>query len=111
MAILGTEGALRIGYLRETPLLLMTPNTVAHDTVPYFMERFGIEYRTSTSSGRVTRRNSDNRSRQGDGKQVHPKSVRPNHELQDREGNTTEFVSFVLSARRPSQVSVGSGRA
>lgn len=42
--ILGTEGALRIGYLRETPLLVMTPNTVAHDTVPYFMERFGESY-------------------------------------------------------------------
>jgi inositol 2-dehydrogenase len=42
--ILGTEGALRIGYLRETPLLVMTPNSVAHDTVPYFMERFGESY-------------------------------------------------------------------
>ena len=50
MAILGTEGALRIGYLRETPLLLMTPNTVAHDTVPYFMERFGESYTRQLSN-------------------------------------------------------------
>jgi scyllo-inositol 2-dehydrogenase (NAD+) len=38
--ILGLEGTLRIGYLRETPVMLMTKNSVAHDTVPYFMERF-----------------------------------------------------------------------
>ena len=42
--ILGTQGTLRIGYLRETPVLLMTRNSVAHDTVPYFMERFERAY-------------------------------------------------------------------
>jgi len=42
--LLGTEGTLRIGYLRETPLLVMTKNSVAHDTVPYFMERFAQAY-------------------------------------------------------------------
>jgi scyllo-inositol 2-dehydrogenase (NAD+) len=42
--LLGTEGTLRVGYLRETPLLLMTKNCVAHDTVPYFMERFEKAY-------------------------------------------------------------------
>lgn len=42
--LLGTEGTLRIGYLRETPVLLMTRNSVAHDTVPYFMERFERAY-------------------------------------------------------------------
>jgi inositol 2-dehydrogenase len=42
--LLGTEGTLRIGYLRETPLLMMTKNSVAHDTVPYFMERFAQAY-------------------------------------------------------------------
>jgi inositol 2-dehydrogenase len=42
--LLGTAGTLRIGYLRETPLLVMTPNSVAHDTVPYFMERFAGAY-------------------------------------------------------------------
>jgi scyllo-inositol 2-dehydrogenase (NAD+) len=42
--LLGTEGTLRIGYLRETPVMLMTKNCVAHDTVPYFMERFERAY-------------------------------------------------------------------
>ena len=42
--LLGTEGTVRIGYLRETPILLMTKNSVAHDTVPYFMERFERAY-------------------------------------------------------------------
>ena len=42
--LLGTEGAIRIGYLRETPVLTMTRNRVAHDTVPYFMERFDRAY-------------------------------------------------------------------
>jgi scyllo-inositol 2-dehydrogenase (NAD+) len=42
--LLGTEGTLRIGYLRETPVMLMTKNSVAHDTVPYFMERFERAY-------------------------------------------------------------------
>jgi inositol 2-dehydrogenase len=42
--VLGTEGTVRVGYLRETPMLLMTRNSVAHDTVPYFMERFERAY-------------------------------------------------------------------
>ena len=42
--ILGTEGTLRIGYLRETPLLVLTENQVSHDTVPYFPERFKGAY-------------------------------------------------------------------
>jgi inositol 2-dehydrogenase len=42
--LLGTAGTLRIGYLRETPLLVMTKGSVAHDTVPYFMERFAGAY-------------------------------------------------------------------
>jgi scyllo-inositol 2-dehydrogenase (NAD+) len=42
--LLGTEGTVRVGYLRETPLLTMTKNQVAHDTVPYFMERFERAY-------------------------------------------------------------------
>jgi predicted dehydrogenase len=44
--ILGLEGTLKIGYLRETPVMLMTKNSVAHDTVPYFMERFRDAYTT-----------------------------------------------------------------
>jgi scyllo-inositol 2-dehydrogenase (NAD+) len=42
--LLGTGGTLRIGYLRETPLMVMTKGSVAHDTVPYFMERFRDAY-------------------------------------------------------------------
>jgi len=42
--LLGTQGTLRIGYLRETPLMVMTRDRVAHDTVPYFMERFRDAY-------------------------------------------------------------------
>jgi predicted dehydrogenase len=43
--ILGTNGALRIGYLRETPLTVMIKNNISHDVVPYFMERFADAYR------------------------------------------------------------------
>jgi inositol 2-dehydrogenase len=42
--ILGTSGTLKIGYLRETPLVVMTKDGVTHDTVPYFMERFEHAY-------------------------------------------------------------------
>lgn len=42
--IMGTEGTIRIGYLRETAIMVMTRNNVAHDTVPYFMERFERAY-------------------------------------------------------------------
>jgi scyllo-inositol 2-dehydrogenase (NAD+) len=43
--ILGLEGTIRIGYLRETPIMIMTRDGgVAHDTVPYFMERFRDAY-------------------------------------------------------------------
>jgi scyllo-inositol 2-dehydrogenase (NAD+) len=42
--LLGTKGTLRVGYLRETPLTVMTKNAVTHDTVPYFMERFRDAY-------------------------------------------------------------------
>jgi inositol 2-dehydrogenase len=44
--LLGTAGTLRVGYLRETPLMVMTKGSVAHDTVPFFMERFGDAYTT-----------------------------------------------------------------
>ena len=44
--ILGTKGTLKIGYLRETPLMILTKDGVTHDTVPYFMERFGQAYVT-----------------------------------------------------------------
>jgi scyllo-inositol 2-dehydrogenase (NAD+) len=43
--ILGLEGTIRIGYLRETPIVVMTKaGGVSHDTVPYFMERFRDAY-------------------------------------------------------------------
>ena len=42
--LLGTAGTVRIGYIRETPILMMTKNSIAHDTVPYFMERFERAY-------------------------------------------------------------------
>ncbi|MCH7521591.1 MAG: inositol 2-dehydrogenase [Candidatus Marinimicrobia bacterium] len=44
--VLGTQGALMIGYLRETPLVVMTREGITHDTVPFFMERFGDAYVT-----------------------------------------------------------------
>jgi inositol 2-dehydrogenase len=45
--ILGLEGTIRIGYLRETPITILTKaNGVSHDTVPYFMERFRDAYPT-----------------------------------------------------------------
>ena len=43
--ILGLEGTIRIGYIRETAILVMTKEGgVSHDTVPYFMERFRDAY-------------------------------------------------------------------
>ena len=42
--VLGTKGTLKIGYLRETPMLVMTAEGVTHDVVPYFPERFCDAY-------------------------------------------------------------------
>lgn len=42
--ILGTEGTIQIGYLRETPITVLKKNNISHDTVPYFMERFERAY-------------------------------------------------------------------
>jgi inositol 2-dehydrogenase len=42
--LLGTQGTVRVGYMRETPVLLMTKEHIAHDFVPYFMERFRDAY-------------------------------------------------------------------
>ncbi len=42
--ILGTKGTLKIGYLRETPVLVMTKEGITHDAVPYFMQRFEQAY-------------------------------------------------------------------
>lgn len=42
--IQGTKGTLIVGYLRETPLTVLTREGVTHDVVPHFMERFGDAY-------------------------------------------------------------------
>ena len=42
--ILGTDGALQIGYHRETPLQVMKANEISHDVVPGFYERFERAY-------------------------------------------------------------------
>lgn len=42
--VLGSEGGLLIGTLQQTSTLVMTREGVTHDTVPYFMERFGEAY-------------------------------------------------------------------
>ncbi len=42
--VLGSEGSLLIGKLQQTATLVMTRQGVTHDTVPYFMERFGEAY-------------------------------------------------------------------
>jgi len=44
--IVGTKGTIKIGYLRETPIVVMTEKGVCHDTVPFFMERFTGAYIT-----------------------------------------------------------------
>ncbi|MFC2115621.1 inositol 2-dehydrogenase [Bacteroidota bacterium] len=43
--VLGSKGTLQIGYLRETPLNVLTKEGVTHDVVPHFMERFADAYR------------------------------------------------------------------
>ncbi len=42
--IRGTTGTLRIGYLRDTPLLLLNEQGVIHDVVSWFEERFTPAY-------------------------------------------------------------------
>lgn len=42
--VYGTEGAVRIGYERQTPLLLLQKGGASHDFVPYFFERFESAY-------------------------------------------------------------------
>lgn len=43
--VYGTEGAIRIGYDRETPILLLDQRGASHDYVPFFFERFQSAYR------------------------------------------------------------------
>jgi inositol 2-dehydrogenase len=42
--VLGSKGGLIIGKDRYTDIVMMTENSISHDTVPYFMERFGTAY-------------------------------------------------------------------
>jgi len=42
--VLGTEGGVMIGTLQQTATLVLTRSGVTHDTIPYFMERFGQAY-------------------------------------------------------------------
>ena len=42
--LLGTEGTLQLGYLRETPIQVMKENSISHDVVPGFYERFEKAY-------------------------------------------------------------------
>jgi myo-inositol 2-dehydrogenase/D-chiro-inositol 1-dehydrogenase len=42
--VLGTQGGLLIGNLQQTATLVLTRQGVRHDTMPYFMERFGAAY-------------------------------------------------------------------
>jgi inositol 2-dehydrogenase len=42
--VLGTDGTLQMGYLRETPMQVMKDNQITHDTVQGFYERFEKSY-------------------------------------------------------------------
>lgn len=42
--IIGSEGALQVGYLQQTPVLLLNKQGVTHDVVPAFPQRFGPAY-------------------------------------------------------------------
>ena len=42
--VLGTKGTLMAGYLRDTPVLVLTKEGVTHDVVPYFPQRFRDAY-------------------------------------------------------------------
>jgi scyllo-inositol 2-dehydrogenase (NAD+) len=44
--IWGTKGSIQLGYFRQTPILIMTKEGIAHDAVPYFFERFESAYLT-----------------------------------------------------------------
>jgi len=45
-SVVGAKGTIEIGYLRETPILVMTREGVTHDVVPHFPQRFGKAYTT-----------------------------------------------------------------
>jgi scyllo-inositol 2-dehydrogenase (NAD+) len=42
--VIGTKGALQIGYLQETAVTILNREGAHHDVVPHFPERFGVAY-------------------------------------------------------------------
>ncbi len=44
--VVGTKGTIEIGYLRQTPILVLNEAGVTHDVVPHFPQRFGKAYTT-----------------------------------------------------------------
>ncbi len=44
--VVGSKGTLQIGYLRETPVYVLTQSGLSHDVVPHFPQRFGKAYTT-----------------------------------------------------------------
>jgi inositol 2-dehydrogenase len=42
--VVGSKGALQVGYLQETPVLTLTKDGAHYDVVPHFPERFGAAY-------------------------------------------------------------------
>jgi predicted dehydrogenase len=42
--IVGAKGTLQVGYLRETPVTVLTKAGASHDIVPHFPQRFGPAY-------------------------------------------------------------------
>lgn len=47
--IVGSEGSLLIGRLQQTDTLFLRPNSIAHDTIPGFMDRFADAYEAEIS--------------------------------------------------------------
>lgn len=43
--ILGTKGALQVGYLQQTPVTFLSEAGMAHDVVDHWLERFAVAYR------------------------------------------------------------------
>ena len=42
--IVGSEGTLQVGYLQQTPVLVLSKQGALHDVVPHFPQRFGPAY-------------------------------------------------------------------
>lgn len=42
--VVGSKGTLKIGYLQETPVIVLNKEGVHHDVVPHFPQRFGRAY-------------------------------------------------------------------